>query len=125
MKFFTGSLVAGLVLLAGSAQAQVPGSYRAVSDVDAPYAVAPPPVPGPHYETDAELEFLAALGGGAVSMSGPPELLAAGEEGLDVAALSLIVNAGHTSHGGVLAGAEDAAAAFGAAVSAVLSVWGY
>jgi hypothetical protein len=49
MKLFTGSLAAGLVLLAGSAQAQAPGPYRAVSDVDAPYAVAPPPVPGPHY----------------------------------------------------------------------------
>ena len=45
-------------------------------------------------------------------MSGAPELLAGQEEGLEVAALSLIVNAGHTSHGGVLAGAEDAAAAF-------------
>ena len=48
MKFFTGSLAAGLVLLAGSAQAQVPGPYMAASDVDAPYAVAPRPVPGPH-----------------------------------------------------------------------------
>jgi hypothetical protein len=49
MKFFTGSLAAGLVLLAGSAQAQVPGPYTAASDFDAPYAVAPPPVPGPQY----------------------------------------------------------------------------
>ena len=55
MKLFTGSLAAGLVLLAGSAQAQVRGPYTAASDVDAPYAVAPPPVlgpqylPGPHY----------------------------------------------------------------------------
>jgi hypothetical protein len=54
MKLFTGSLAAGLVLLAGSAQAQVPGSYeggrspyRAASDFDAPYAVAPSAVPGP------------------------------------------------------------------------------
>ena len=50
MKFFTGSLAAGLVLLAGSAQAQVPGHYRAVSDVEAPYAVAPRTVPPPPYE---------------------------------------------------------------------------
>jgi hypothetical protein len=56
MKLFTGYLAAGLVLLAGSAQAQVPGSYengrspyRAASDFDAPYAVAPPAVPGPRY----------------------------------------------------------------------------
>jgi hypothetical protein len=49
MKFFTGSLAAGLVLLAGSAQAQVPGPYVAASDVETPYAVAPRPVPGPSF----------------------------------------------------------------------------
>jgi hypothetical protein len=54
MKLFTGSLAAGLVLLAGSAQAQAPGRYVAASDFDAPYAVAPPVpvpsyVPGPQY----------------------------------------------------------------------------
>jgi hypothetical protein len=48
MKFFAGTLAAGLVLLAGSAQAQMAGPYRAVSDVDAPYAVAPRPVPPPY-----------------------------------------------------------------------------
>ncbi|WOH67211.1 hypothetical protein [Bradyrhizobium sp. BWA-3-5] len=52
MKLFTGSLVAGLVLLAGGAQAQVPGPherspYVAASDFDA--AVAPPMVRGPRY----------------------------------------------------------------------------
>ena len=41
MKFFTGSLVAGLVLLAGSAQAQGPGRYIAASDVETPYVVGP------------------------------------------------------------------------------------
>jgi len=51
MKFFTGSLAAGLVLLAGSAQAQVPGHYRAVSDVETPYVVGPRVVvPPPPYE---------------------------------------------------------------------------
>jgi hypothetical protein len=50
MKLFTGYLAAGLVLLAGGAQAQVPGRYTAASDFDAPYAVAPPAVPGPRYE---------------------------------------------------------------------------
>jgi hypothetical protein len=57
MKLFTGSLAAGLILLAGGAQAQVPGPdrigrspYRAVSDFEAPYAVAPQPAPGPYYE---------------------------------------------------------------------------
>jgi hypothetical protein len=51
MKFFTGSLAAGLVLLAGSAQAQGPGHYRAVSDVETPYVVGPRVVaPPPPYE---------------------------------------------------------------------------
>ena len=50
MKFFTGSLAAGLVLLAGSAQAQGPGRYMAASDVEAPYAVTPRAVPPPPYE---------------------------------------------------------------------------
>jgi hypothetical protein len=54
MKLFTGCLAAGLVVLAGSAQAQVSGHeagrspYRAVSDVEAPY-VAPPVISGPEY----------------------------------------------------------------------------
>ena len=46
MKFFGASLAAGLVVLAGSAQA---GPYRAVSDVEAPYALAPRPMPAPPY----------------------------------------------------------------------------
>ena len=46
MKLFTGSLAAGLVLLAAGAQAQVPygngrSPYAAASDFDAPYAAAP------------------------------------------------------------------------------------
>src|SRR6185312_15668513 len=55
MKLFTGYLAAGLVLVAGGAQAQVPGPYAggrapyvAASDFDAPYAVAPRPVPEPY-----------------------------------------------------------------------------
>ena len=61
MKLFTGSLAAGLVLLAGGAQAQVPGPhdagrspYMAASDFGAPYEVAPPVVPGPRYVPDAD-----------------------------------------------------------------------
>lgn len=50
MKFFTGSLAAGLVLLAGSAQAQVPGRYMAASDVESPYVVGPRVVVPPPYE---------------------------------------------------------------------------
>src|SRR5207248_10736926 len=57
MKLFTGYMAAGLVLLAGSAQAQVPGPYEngrppytAASDFDAPYAMAPQAAPPPQYE---------------------------------------------------------------------------
>ena len=50
MKFFAGSLAAGLVLLAGSAQAQGPGRYVAASDVEAPYLVGPRVVVPPPYE---------------------------------------------------------------------------
>ena len=60
MKLFTGSLAAGLVLLAAGAQAQVRGPYEigrapyaAVSDFEGPYAAVPPGVPrygyGPGY----------------------------------------------------------------------------
>jgi hypothetical protein len=54
MKLFTGSLAAGLVLLAAGVQAQVPyeigGSpYAAVSDFDSPYAAVPREIPGPRY----------------------------------------------------------------------------
>lgn len=48
MKFFAGSLAAGLILLAGSAQAQGPGRYMAASDVEAPYVVGPRVVPPPY-----------------------------------------------------------------------------
>ena len=61
MKLFTGSLAAGLVLLAGGAQAQAPRPYTPASDFDAPYAVAPPPgpryVPGPHYAPGPDVGY--------------------------------------------------------------------
>ena len=82
-------------------------------------------LPGPQYETDAELGLLRALGATTVSMSAGPELRALHRTGLEAAVLSLVVNAGHTSHGGVLAGAGQAASTFSAAVTAVLRCWGY
>jgi hypothetical protein len=82
MKFFTGSLAAGLVLLAGSAQAQVPGPYTAASDVEAPYAMAPRPVPsyepGPRYGNGPSLlpstEVYAVLRDNGFSPLGIPRL---------------------------------------------------
>ena len=82
-------------------------------------------LPGPQYETDAELALLRTLGATTVSMSVAPELRALHRAGMEAAVLCLIVNAGHTSHGGVLAGAGGAAATFSAAVTAVLACWGY
>ncbi len=82
-------------------------------------------VPGPQYETEAELGLLRALGATTVSMSLALELRALQRTGMEAAVLSLVVNAGHTSHGGVLAGASDAATTFSAAVAAVLACWGY
>jgi len=82
MKFFTGSLAAGLILLAGGAQAQVPGPYTAASDVEAPYAMAPRPVPsyepGPRYGNSPSLlpstEVYAVLRDNGFSPLGIPRL---------------------------------------------------
>lgn len=56
MKLFTGSLAAGLVLLAAGAQAQVlapheveRAPYATVSDIGGPYAAVPRDIPGPRY----------------------------------------------------------------------------
>ena len=80
-------------------------------------------VPGPQYETEAENRLLRSLGATCVGMSLAPELRAAHDEGLSVAALALITNAGIATHGDVLASAQGQASRFLAAVSAVLSTW--
>lgn len=80
-------------------------------------------VPGPQYETDAENALLRGLGATCVSMSLPAELRAAREEGMGVAALSLITNEGVTSHDDVLAAAAAQGPRLLAAISAVLTAW--
>jgi len=50
-------------------------------------------LPGPQYETPAEIRMLAALGADLVGMSTALEAIAARAEGLDVLALSLVTNA--------------------------------
>ncbi len=50
-------------------------------------------VPGPSYETPAEIRALATLGADAVAMSTAPEAIVARQLGLDVAGLSCITNA--------------------------------
>ena len=80
-------------------------------------------VPGPQYETVAENDLLRDLGVTCVSMSLPAELRAARDEGMQVAALSLITNAGAASHEEVLAAAAAQGARLLAAISAVLAAW--
>ena len=83
MKLFTGSLAAGLVLLAAGAQAQVPygngrSPYAAASDFDAPYAAVPPAIPGPRYGYGPSLlpstEVYAVLRDNGFSPLGIPRL---------------------------------------------------
>ena len=83
MKLFTGSLAAGLVLLAAGAQAQVPygngrSPYAAASDFDAPYAPVPPEIPGPRYGYGPSLlpstEVYAVLRDNGFSPLGIPRL---------------------------------------------------
>ena len=83
MKLFTGSLAAGLVLLAAGAQAQVPygnarSPYAAASDFDAPYAAAPPAIPGSRYGYGPSLlpstEVYAVLRDNGFSPLGIPRL---------------------------------------------------
>lgn len=79
-------------------------------------------LPGPSYETPAEIRMLRQLGADAVGMSTIPEALAARAAGARVLALSLLTNfaagvsGGRPSHQEVLA----AAAAHGARAAAVL-----
>jgi len=83
MKLFTGSLAAGLVLLAAGAQAQVPygnarSPYAAASDFDAPYTAALPAIPGSRYGYGPSLlpstEVYAVLRDNGFSPLGIPRL---------------------------------------------------
>jgi len=80
-------------------------------------------VPGPQYETAAELSVLRALGATTVSMSGPAEIRAAREEGLETAMLSVVTNVGATSHEDVLMTTARANDTFTWAVTSILDAW--
>lgn len=83
-------------------------------------------LPGPHYETPAEVAMLRTLGADLVGMSTALEAIAARAEGLEVFAVSLVTNlaAGLTGqpldHGEVLAAAADSAGRLGALLREVV-----
>jgi purine-nucleoside phosphorylase len=76
-------------------------------------------LPGPHYETPAEIGMLRVLGGDLVGMSTTLEAIAAREAGAEVLGISLVTNlaAGMTGepldHAEVLAAGNDAAGRMG------------
>ena len=84
-------------------------------------------LPGPHYETPAEIRMLRTLGADLVGMSTVHETIAARAEGAEVLAVSLVTNlaAGMTGeplrHDDVLAAGLDSARDLGALLSAILT----
>ena len=83
-------------------------------------------LPGPHYETPAEIRMLRTLGADLVGMSTALEAIAARAEGAEVLAVSLVTNlaAGITGepldHAEVLAAGQAAATRMGGLLAAVI-----
>jgi purine-nucleoside phosphorylase len=83
-------------------------------------------MPGPHYETPAEIGMVRAIGGDLVGMSTTLEAIAAREAGAEVLGISLVTNlaAGMTgeplNHDEVLEAGRTAAAAMGDLLAQVL-----
>jgi purine-nucleoside phosphorylase len=84
-------------------------------------------LPGPHYETPAEVRMLASLGAGLVGMSTVLEAIAARHLGADVLGLSLVTNiaaglsAEPVGHEDVLATGARAAGGLGGLLAAILA----
>jgi len=83
-------------------------------------------LPGPHYETPAEIRMLRTLGADLVGMSTALEAIAARHLGAEVLAISLVTNmaaglaAGELDHADVTAAGRAAAARMGALLARVL-----
>ncbi|MGW8378853.1 purine-nucleoside phosphorylase [Streptomyces sp. ODS28] len=83
-------------------------------------------LPGPHYETPAEIGMVRAIGGDLVGMSTTLEAIAAREAGAEVLGISLVTNlaAGMTgeplNHEEVLQAGKDSAAQMGSLLAQVL-----
>jgi phosphopentomutase len=105
---------AALVRHLGTARAKSSGTWRLGMHAS---------VPGPQYETPAELGLLRRLGADTVSMSPAAELRAAHDCGLRTVVTAVVVNAGDTTHEQVLAGAVAMGAAFGTTIAAILATW--
>lgn len=80
-------------------------------------------VPGPQYETRAELAALRRLGATTVSMSLAGEIHALVGQDLEAVVLAVIANVGDTSHGEVVDGALAASHKLTAAVHKILAEW--
>lgn len=79
-------------------------------------------LPGPHYETPAEIDYLRTIGADLVGMSTALEAIAARASGLDVLGLSLVTNAAAGTGGSPLSHAEviEAGRNAGPRISALL-----
>jgi purine-nucleoside phosphorylase len=83
-------------------------------------------LPGPHYETPAEIGMIRAIGGHLVGMSTTLEAIAAREAGMEVLGISLVTNlaAGITgeplNHAEVLEAGNAAASRMGALLNAIV-----
>ncbi len=80
-------------------------------------------VPGPQYETSAELEMLRSAGVDTVSMSPSGELRAALSEGMRSAVLVAVTNVGEVAHAEVLETAGRTRDALTEAVRVVCRAW--
>jgi purine-nucleoside phosphorylase len=98
-------------------------ALRSTSGVDArPGMGVHASLPGPQYETPAELELLRALGVDTVSMSPAAELRAAHDGGLEVSVVAVVTNAGDTTHEEVLTATARATSALDALVWALTAM---